>query len=103
MSAANRLEIDGRLASRDALRHTPAGIPIVSFAVAHRSTQREAGEDRQVDVEIACVAVEELARLVSAGAIGAAVRVAGFLAPRGRSSRQTVLHVNDIEFLNATE
>ncbi len=86
------------LAARDALRHTPAGIPIVDFHLAHESTQREAGAMRQVSLDMSCVAVEELARLVTGSPLGARMEVAGFLAPRGRSSRRPVLHVTDLKF-----
>ena len=101
MSAANRLVLDGAIAARDALRYTPAGIAIVNFVVIHDSAQSEAGTERQVSLELACVGVEEIARVVAASPVGARVRVDGFLAPKGRSSRQPVLHVNELEFLQA--
>jgi primosomal replication protein N len=98
LNAANRLVLDGTLTARDALRHTPAGIALVSFVLAHESTQAEAGEARQVHLEVNCVAVEEIARVVSASPLGARVQAAGFLAPRARSSRTPVLHVTELEF-----
>jgi len=90
--------LTGRLTARDALRYTPAGVPIVTFAVAHGSRQSEAGAERQVDLEIACVAVEEIARVIAAAPLGAGLALRGFLAPKGKSSRQLALHVTDIEF-----
>jgi primosomal replication protein N len=84
--------------ARDALRFTPAGVPIVRFRVAHASQQREAGAERQVEMEMACIAVEGLARLVAAAALGAELMTTGFVARKGKSSRQLVLHVTDLEF-----
>jgi primosomal replication protein N len=95
---ANRLVLDGTLTARDALRHTPAGIALVSFVLAHESTQAEAGEGRQVQLELSCIAVEEIARVVSASPLGARVEARGFLAPKGRSSRSLVLHITELEF-----
>ena len=98
MDPGNRLTLAGTLAARDALRYTPAGVPIVSFQVAHASRHHEAGAAREVEMEMACVAVEELARLIAAAPLGAAVVTAGFLARKGKSSRQLVLHVTELEF-----
>lgn len=94
----NRFVVQGRLAERDALRHTPAGVPILNFRIAHASQQIEAGANRQVEFELACIAVEEKARLLSAAALGSGMRLTGFVAPSGRSGRQLVLHVHEIEF-----
>lgn len=98
MDRSNQLTLAGHIAARDALRYTPAGVAIVSFRVGHASRQVEAGGERAVEMEIACVAVEDEARAVAAAPLGMGVRVAGFLAPKAKSSRQLVLHVMNIEF-----
>jgi len=95
----NRLMLCGRLAARNALRYTPAGVPILAFSLSHESRQDEAGAARDVVLEIACVAVEAAAKMLAAAPLGIGVRLGGFLAPKGRQSRQVVLHVNEIEFL----
>jgi primosomal replication protein N len=98
LNSANELTLTGKITERDALRHTPAGIALVNFRVVHESEQIEAGASRQVDAEVACLAVEEQARLVVAAPLGSTVEVSGFLAAKGRSGRQLVLHVKRIEF-----
>jgi len=94
----NQLVLTGVLIERDALRHTPAGIPVLDFRIAHASTQIEAAVPRQVELELACVAVQERAKLLAGAPLGAALRLSGFLAPKSRSSKQLVLHVQSIEF-----
>ncbi len=98
MDQANRLILDGTLTARDALRHTPAGIALVGFVLTHESTQHEAGEARQVRLEMGCIAAEEIARVVAASPLGARLVARGFLAPRGRSSGTPVLHITELEF-----
>jgi primosomal replication protein N len=98
LDSANELTLTGRITERDALRHTPAGIALVNFRVVHESEQVEAGAGRQVSAELACLAVEEQARLVVAAPLGSTVEVSGFLAAKGRSGKQLVLHVKRIEF-----
>ena len=51
-----------------------------------------------MDLEIACVAVEEIAKVIAAAPLGTGLALSGFLAPKGKSSRQLALHVTDIEF-----
>jgi len=110
LNRSNELVISGRLAERDALRHTPAGVALVNFRIVHASERLEAGAERHVYADIACVAAEEVARLLAAAPLGAMVRATGFLAGKGspggsagggtgvRSGRQLVLHVTEIEF-----
>jgi primosomal replication protein N len=73
-------------------------VPVVNFRVAHRSHQVEAGAERRVELEIACIAMEDLARAIAAAMPGVGLEVAGFLAQKGRSSRQLVLHVVEFTF-----
>ncbi|HSD61653.1 MAG TPA: primosomal replication protein N [Burkholderiales bacterium] len=96
---SNRVVLGGRVAGMGELRHTPAGTPIVEFAVNHVSRQVEAGIARSVECELAAVAVGEMARKAALLAAGTTVRVEGFLASRSRGSRQPVLHVNNFETL----
>ncbi len=99
MDAGNRLTLTCQLAARDALRYTPAGVPVVSFTVAHASRQLEAGAERGVALELACVAVEDAARTIAAAPLGIALELAGFLAPKAKTRRQLVLHVTETRFV----
>jgi primosomal replication protein N len=96
----NEVELSGRVVGREALRHTPAGIPILTFTVKHESTQIEAGISRQVGFEVEAMAVGEVARRMDADALqaGRSVHLQGFLASRSRLSTRLVLHVNRFEF-----
>ena len=75
----------------------------MSFSVAHQSRQSEAGAERDVGIEMACVAVDVEAKTIAAAPLGIGLKLAGFLAPKGKHSRQLVLHVNEIEFLEGVE
>ncbi len=99
MPGTNRITLSGRITGLDALRYTPAGVALLDFRIAHESEQAEAGGMRQVRLEVACLAAEREARLLAAAPLGAEVEIEGFLAPRGRSSRQPVLHVTSFAFV----
>jgi primosomal replication protein N len=97
--AVNRLEISGVVTGLQALRHTPAGVPVVEFRLRHESERAEAGARRKVNAEIDAVAFEAQARLLAAGPLGRLLRAEGFLCARSRQSKKPVLHVTNIEFM----
>ena len=94
----NEVHLSGEVTGREALRHTPAGIPILAFALKHLSTQIEAGTPRQLDFEIDAMAVGETAQGMNTMQPGQRVRLRGFLASRSRLSTRVVLHVAQFEF-----
>ena len=96
---ANRVEISGVLAGLQALRHPPAGVPVVEFRLKHESERAEAGANRKVSAEIDAIAFEAQARLLAAGPLGRLLKAEGFLCARSRQSKKPVLHVTNIEFM----
>jgi primosomal replication protein N len=97
--AVNRLEITGVITEAKALRHTPAGVPVLEFRLRHDSERVEAAARRKVSAEVEAVAFEAQARLLAAGALGRQLKAEGFLCAKSRRSRKPVLHVTNIEFL----
>ena len=92
----NRLELLAKLKSREELRRTPAGVPVLSFRVEHESEQIEGGSPRRTAFELECVLIGAQAERMRA-APGERVRLRGFLAARSRMSRLLVFHVNEFE------
>jgi len=90
----NQVMLDACLRSREALRFTPAGVPVLDFALAHESTQVEAGSQRRVACELAAVALGAVARELATVEPGAQIRCRGFLARRYRTGISVALHVN---------
>jgi len=94
----NRVVLSGRISEKEALRYTPAGVPALNFTISHASEQVEAGNRREVQCEVASLALDQAALLASRLNVGDDVLVEGFLARRSRNSTQLVLHVNKVEF-----
>jgi len=95
----NAVDLAGTLVERGALRHSPAGVPVVEFRLNHASEQEEAGSARRVECELACLAMGPAALLMAGAKPGEAMAVGGFLAAKSLKNRNAVLHVNKIEFL----
>lgn len=95
--SANTVRLRAELAAIDPLRHTPAGIPVIDFTLAHVSRQTEAGNERQVEFEMPAKATGEIASRIARLQQGSQVEVQGFMNRKHRMSRQLVLHVTNIE------
>ena len=96
---SNAVCLVGVIAGIEPLRHTPAGLPLLQFRLAHKSLQVEAGFKRQVECEVTSVALGEAATRLSRVQPGAEVRVTGFLNRKNRMSAQLVLHASSTELL----
>jgi primosomal replication protein N len=100
--ADNRLSLSGSIIEVAPLRHTPAGVPVLNFRISHASEQLEAGLPRKVEVELAAVALGRTATLLAGAKPGESVKASGFIAAKSAKSKQPVLHVNTIEFVEGT-
>ena len=97
------MTLSGTLAHVEPLRHTPAGLPLLQFRLAHKSVQIEAGYKRQVECEVNCVMLGEAATSLSRTRAGAEVKVTGFLNRKNRMSAQLVLHASQADLLKENE
>jgi primosomal replication protein N len=93
---SNRLVISGEVVGLDALRYTPAGIERIELKLRHASAQHEAGVTRQVQCEIAVLALGDAAQQATKLQTGQHITAHGFLAQRSMRSTQLVLHIETI-------
>lgn len=94
----NEVVMSGVIRDFDALRYTPAGVPVAEFRLRHASTQQEAGQTRRVALDLPAIAFGVVARRLADAPPGSEVTASGFLALRSQKSAQLVLHANIIEF-----
>lgn len=81
----------------EALRYTPAGIPVLAFTLKHASVQNEAGMKRQADCEVPVMAMGNLAQQATRLRVGDKVKVVGFLAKKSLRNDRLVLHLSELE------
>jgi primosomal replication protein N len=93
----NQFHLIASIAERDAMRYTPAGIPIVSAKLMHASEQTEAGISRQIEFEIIAIAAGEISGRFNRAELGVMFEFTGFLARKNRNSRSLVFHVTDFK------
>jgi len=92
-SDKNRFTLTATIAQREALRYTPAGIAALECTLSHQSLQREAGRERSVECELHAIAFDDIARSLSAVAVGGMIHCEGFVARRYRSGNAVALHI----------
>lgn len=83
------------------MRHTPAGIAVLRFRVAHSGSQGEAGRQRQVEVEMEAVAFGDVAEALARVEKGRALKLAGFLDRKGAHGGQLEPHVTEFGLLES--
>jgi primosomal replication protein N len=91
----NSLALSGVVIGLEAVRYTPAGIPLLSFVLQHASEQTEAGLKRKVECEVSAVVIGDIAK--SNIQIGDQIKAKGFLAKRSIKSAQLVFHIEKLE------
>lgn len=96
----NRAQLSGQIGELDALRYTPAGVPLLRFRVLHRSRQVEAKIEREVECEIEAVALGPLAQVLNETGMQTRLCFDGFLAAKRRGAKQLVLHVTEFAVEN---
>ncbi len=87
---------------RPQTRYTPAGIPITSFCLQHRSVQQEAGHSREaICILQVMISGEELQDKVQGLEQGSNVRIGGFIsrANNRQGEYRLVLHGQHIEII----
>jgi primosomal replication protein N len=93
----NKLVLSGTVTAIDALRYTPAGLPLISFVILHTSENNEAGLSRKVECEVNAVIIGDLAKTNIQ--LGSQIKAAGFIAKRSAKSTQLVMHIQKIEII----
>ena len=82
-----------------AIRYSPAGVPVLQFELQHQSRQTEANMALTVEVNMRIQAAGELAQEVGRFSDGTEIVVKGFLARTSQRSDIPVLHVNSYKLL----
>jgi primosomal replication protein N len=88
----NHTVISGLVVQREALRYTPAGLPVLQFQLSHNETVIEAGLERQVAFEINVVLLGDLANMHQHLPISAQLEIEGFIAPTRKNAARLTLH-----------
>ncbi len=96
----NALVLSGVITARDALRHTPAGLPLLQLTLLHQSQQMEAGQPFRTELEIEVQVLGQAAEALDRQATGTRISVKGFLARKSRNSRMLVIRTEQFKLID---
>ena len=92
--AANHLVLTASIAGLEAVRYTPAGVPALNLKLEHASSVMEAGQAREIKVEIKALAFGSLAERLASQAAGSVWSFRGFIATP-RNGKHVVFHIQE--------
>jgi len=92
----NRLQLTASVVEREPVRYTPAGVPIASCTLHHRTEVVEAGVRRQLELTMPAVAAGEASGRLEGCEMGVETLFTGFLAKKSRNARTLVFHITEI-------
>ena len=90
----NHVILTACIAEANALRYTPAGLPALDLRLECESQVEEAGQTRQVKVDVKAVALGAVAERIGKQPIGSVWKFNGFLA-NARQGKSLVFHIQD--------
>ncbi|NML33970.1 primosomal replication protein N [Paraburkholderia antibiotica] len=93
----NRLQLTASVVEREPVRYTPAGVPIASCTLHHRTEVVEAGIARQVELTMQAVAAGEASGQLENCRMGVETLFTGFLAKQHRNARTLVFHITALQ------
>ena len=92
----NQLKLHAHIVQLNALRYTPAGVPVLELVLKHQSTLEEAGVSRAVQFEIKAMIIGNQAETLALAArdLETCFEWHGFLAA-SRNGKGIVVHIQD--------
>lgn len=89
----NQLRLSATLVEREALRYTPAGVPVVNCLLQHAGEVVEAQTPRQLEFAIAAMGIGPVGQRLERMPLGTLLDCEGFLARKHRNSKALVFHI----------
>jgi len=92
----NQFILSATLIAKEAIRYTPAGVPIIECQLEHAGSVEEAGLAREVRMRIEAMAMGSVHQDLDRLALGQSAQWTGFLAHKSLRSQRLVFHITNI-------
>lgn len=93
---SNLLILTASLIAKDAIRYTPAGLPVILCQLHHDGEASEANQMRQVRMNVEAVAIGNIHHVLLAMDLGATAEFEGFLTQKTLRNERLVFHITKI-------
>jgi primosomal replication protein N len=96
----NYFTLTAILVSKDAIRFTPAGIPVMHCQLEHRGEANEVGVARKIQMSVEAIAIGPIQKDLERMDLGVEAVFEGFLAPKTLRNQRLVFHITHIQLKN---
>ena len=96
----NHFTLTAILVSKDAIRFTPAGIPVMHCQLEHSCQANEVGVARKIQMSVEAIAIGPMQKDLERMDLGAEAVFEGFLAPKTLRNQRLVFHITHIQLKN---
>ena len=93
----NHFTLTAILVSKDAIRFTPAGIPVMHCQLEHSGQANEVGVARKIQMSVEALAIGPIQKDLEQMDLGAQAVFGGFLAPKTLRNQRLVFHITHIQ------
>ena len=93
----NHFTLTAILVSKDAIRFTPAGIPVMHCQLEHSGDVHEVGVARKTQMSVEAIAIGPVQGDLERMDLGTQAVFEGFLAPKTLRNQRLVFHINHIQ------
>lgn len=94
--SSNLLILTASLIAKDAIRYTPAGLPVIHCQLHHDGEMSEAKQMRQIRMNVEAVAIGDIHQEVLVMDLGATAVFEGFLTQKTLRNEHLVFHITKI-------
>jgi primosomal replication protein N len=96
----NHFTLTAILVSKDAIRFTPAGIPVMHCQLEHSGEVNEVGIVRKIQMSIEAIAIGPIQRGLEQMDLGTKAVFEGFLAAKSLRNQRLIFHITHIQLKN---
>ena len=96
----NHFTLTAFLVSKDAIRFTPAGIPVMHCQLEHSGEVSEVGAARKIQMSVEAITIGPIHKDLERMDLGAKAVFEGFLAPKTLRNQRLVFHITHIQLKN---
>jgi len=93
----NHFTLTASLVSKDAIRFTPAGLPVMHCQLHYVGEVSEVDMPRQIQMSVEAIAIGPIQRTLEQMNLGSMAVFEGFLAPKTLRNQRLVFHITHIQ------
>ena len=96
----NQFTLTASLVSKDAIRFTPAGLPVIYCQLEYLGEVTEVNQQRKIQMIVEAIAIGPVHQVLLQMDLGTQAVFEGFMAPKTLRNQRLVFHINHIQLKN---